>query len=385
MRAVFLLQTDPFEPKPALRALREVDALRSAGWDVIFVSWIKEASPAPASSRFPVVRIRVPVPPLGSSVLRRARAYGHATRALAEEVTSAKPDLIVAHDFEVLRAAVRARRSIGAPLIYDSHEDWPALIAENSAFEARIAKTVERRLCRNVAHVVTVSDPIAEKFRRMGCACTVLYSARPSNEIVAADRETSRQSFGYAPDDFVTGFAGALGDGRGLEELLQAARRLPPAYKVLVVGGPAAETEALRRRAASLGLSDRVRIDGYRPFPELTSYYAAMDLGVILLAPWPNHLRALPNKLFDYMAHGVPVLVPDYPAMARVVRSAGCGTLLPSIGAELIADGVLEISRRPADRAAWGRNGREAFLRTYAWDHQASTFLSLVAQVTGGR
>lgn len=380
MKAVFLLQTDPFEPKPALRALREADALGSAGWDVVFVSWVKEKVPPSARSRFPVIRIPFPVPPLGSSVLSRARAYGRATKALAAGVMSAQPDLIVAHDFEVLRAAVRARRATGAPVIYDSHEDWPALIAENSRFEARIASAVERRLCRRVAHVVTVSEPIAEKFHRIGCPCTVLYSARPSDEIVIANREDSRRAFGYRTDDFVVGFAGALGKGRGLEILLEAATRLPSGFKILIVGGPVAEAEALRRRADLMGLRDRVRIDDHRPFAELARYYAAMDLGVILLSPQPNHLRALPNKLFDYMAHGIPVLVPDYPSMSSIVRTGPVGWTVPEITVKAVTQAINEASDSVEARTR-GAKGRDAFLREYAWNRQESKFLSIVSDI----
>ncbi len=382
MKAVFLLQTDPFLPKPALRALREADALRRAGWEVIFVSWIKDgasSSTAPEGA-YPVRRVLVPVPPLGTSLLGRALAYGRASRGLRDAAVAERPDLLVAHDFEVLRAAVAARRRTHAPLLYDSHEDWPALIAENSWMEARIAGFQERRLCRRVDHVVTVSEPIASKFRGWAVPTSVLYSARPSAEVHPADRGTARRSFGYAADDFVVGFAGSLGPGRGLEILLDAQARAPENVKVLVVGGPEGETERLRARAVELGLGGRVRVDGYRPFADLAPYYAAMDLGVILLDNRPNHRRAMPNKLFDYMAHGVAVLAPRYPAMAGVVESAGCGWTVPSVSPGAVVD-VLAAVREPGAAASRGRAGRDAYLREYAWEQQEARFLGLVEQL----
>ncbi|TLZ78277.1 MAG: hypothetical protein E6K08_01285, partial [Methanobacteriota archaeon] len=64
-KAVFLLQTDPYLPKPVLRALREAEALKRAGWDVAFVSWIKGTLPPNApSDAYPTRRVNVPVPPL---------------------------------------------------------------------------------------------------------------------------------------------------------------------------------------------------------------------------------------------------------------------------------------------------------------------------------
>ncbi|MFA5897132.1 MAG: glycosyltransferase family 4 protein [Thermoplasmata archaeon] len=386
MKAVFFLQTDPFLPKPALRALREADALSRAGWEVAFVAWIKaaEVPPAAAPDSYPVRRVPVPVPPLGTSFIGRALAYNRATNALFHAGVEEKPDLIVGHDLEVLWAAAMTKRYTRRPLIYDSHEDWPALIAENSALESRIAKVQEQRLCRRVSHVVTVSEPIADKFRKMKKPTTVLYNARPSSEIHPADRESSRKAFGYGPDDFVVGFAGALGKGRGLDVLLESLAHLPPSVKTLIVGGPDEEAAVLRQRAEALGVSGRARVDGYRPFRELAPYYAAMDVGVVLLEPWPNHLRALPNKLFDYMAHGVAVIVPDYPAMAPIVRKGPCGWTVPEVRWPSVSYAIQE-ARASAETGTRGKTGRDTYLREYAWERQAKDFLRIVRTLTEGR
>ena len=383
MKAVFFLQTDPFLPKPALRALREADALARAGWEVSFVSWTK-AEKTPAASPagpYPVRRIEVPVPALGTSFLGRAFAYRRAMNALFRAGADEGADLVVDHDLEVLRAAAMTVRASRKPLLYDSHEDWPALIAENSRLEALIARLQERRLCRQVAHVVTVSEPIAEKFRRMGKPTTVLYSARRAEDIHLADREASRAFFGYGADDFVIGFAGALGAGRGLELLLEAVARFPPAVHALIVGGPADEAARLRERANALRITDRVRIEGYTPFERLAPSYAAMDVGVILLDPRPNHQRALPNKLFDYMAHGVPVIVPRYPAMASVVGDSGSGLTLPVVSVPELTAAVEQMRSDPASRGAMATRARERFLDVYAWEHQEARFLRIVESV----
>ena len=382
-KAVFLLQTDPWWPKPVLRALREADALRQAGWDVSFVSWIKAASPPPSggSEPFPVRRVAMSVPPLGTSMTARGLAYLRASRRLRDAVLSESPDLLVAHDFEVLSAAVAAGRRARIAILYDGHEDWPALIAENSTAEARIAKIQEARLCRRVAHVLTVSEPIASKFRAMGMPTTVLYNARPSAEVMRADRSASRAEFGYGPSDFVIGFAGAIVAGRGLEVLMDAVAGLPDRVKALLVGGPEEEASRLRVRAESMGIQGRVRVDGYRPFAELARYYGAMDMGVILLDRRPNHERALPNKLFDYMAHGVPILVPAYPAMRAVVDESGSGVTVAESDLEHVTAAVRDWMNRRSELESLGARGREAFETRYCWERQAPMFLGIVREV----
>src|SRR6266516_822620 len=129
-----------------------------------------------------------------------------------------------------------------------------------------------------------------------------------------------------------------------------------------------------------MGLLDRVRIDGYRPFSKLAPYYACMDLGVILLDKRPNHQRALPNKLFDYMAHGVPLLVPEYPAMAAIVRGVPCGWTGREITSNTLRDVILEV-RSSGDALRFGSQGRDRYLHEYAWENQESRFLDLVKSV----
>ncbi len=383
MKAVFFLQADPFRPKPALRALREADSLARAGWGVSFVCWIKAASvsPSPVPDRYPIHRIPARPPAIGTSFLGRARVYRRVLRHLAKKGIEEKPDLIVGHDLEVLPAAVETKRATGKPLIYDSHEDWPALIAENSRLESLVSRVLEIRQCRHVDLVVTVSAPIADKFRRMGKRTEVLYNARPSTEIQRSDREASRRAFGYDPEDFVVGFAGALARGRGLEVLLDALRELPDAFKVLLVGGPAEMAAELRREARSLGVADRVRVDDFLPFPELAPYYAAMDVGAILADPWPNHLRALPNKLFDCIANGVPVIVPNYPAMAPIVREGPSGWIVDRVATSSVV-ATLKEARASGQAAERGKVGREIYLRKYAWERQAEEFMRWVAALT---
>jgi len=384
-KAVFLLQTDPYVPKPVLRALREAESLARAGWDVSFVSWIKGAlARAAYETRFRIRRVPTPVPPLATPFVRRALAYMRASSRLRDIALGEDPNLIVAHDFEVLSAAVSAGRRAGVSVIYDSHEDWPALIAENSRLEARIAAIQERRLIRAVAHVLTVSDPIAAKFRARGTPTTVLYNARSSSEVVLADRDASRSNFGFVPTDFVVGFAGAFGIGRGLDILLEALSTLPPSVKGLLVGGPDEEGRRLRAMAETFGLRDRVRVDGYRSFRELGPYYASMDLGVVLLDRRPNHERALPNKLFDYMAHGVAVIVPEYPAMTPVVREGPAGWTVREITPESLA-ATIETARSSGKSTVRGKRGRDAYLTKYSWDHQEATFLSIVSSVISAR
>ena len=318
------------------------------------------------------------VPELGSSLLGRALAYNRVTRALERTIAQANADVLIPHDLPVLRAAVHLKRTQGVPVLFDCHENWPVLVAENSRIEAVLTDWQERSLGRYVDHLLIPCEPVARKFRARGIPTTVILNSRPAMEVRRADRSESRRQLGYIESDFVLGYAGALAPGRGLELLLDAVSTLDPSVKLLIIGGPEQYRDNLRRRATDLGIQDRARLVGYQPFGALSHFYASMDMGAILLDRRPNHLTALPNKLFDYLAHGVPVLVPDYPAMASVVQESGAGTTLQDVDATAIREAIIELRDRRSDLRAMGERGRQAFLERFSWDKQEQVFLGVL-------
>src|SRR6266511_2752077 len=118
---------------PNLRAEREIRTLKHAGFDTARIAF--------ATPRFS---------PIGNLAWRAVEFERH-VRRVADALSASTPDLIVAHDLEALPSAVWT----GKKTIYDSHDDWPAVYADNSRLESWIAAVFERLLFGLVAHVVT--------------------------------------------------------------------------------------------------------------------------------------------------------------------------------------------------------------------------------------
>lgn len=347
---------------PNLRAEREIRTLKHAGFDTARIAF--------ATPRFS---------PIGNLAWRAVEFERH-VRRVADALSASTPDLIVAHDLEALPSAVRT----GRKTIYDSHDDWPAVYADNSRLESWIAAVFERWLVGRVAHVVTPCEPLTRKFRDIGVAATTLYNARPSGEIVRAGPREARASFGYTDQDFVVGWAAKFQPGDGSGVLLDSLGRLPMTAKALIAGGPAHEAEMIRKEARDRGIGDRVEVLGYVPYEKMGPVYAAMDVGVILLDRRKNFYNALPNRLFDYMAHGVPVLVPAYPAMSEVVQDARCGVTVEQSDVENVSSAVRDLMARRSEIASLGARGRDAFESVYCWERQETAFLRVVDDAAKG-
>jgi glycosyltransferase involved in cell wall biosynthesis len=294
------------------------------------------------------------------------------------------PDIIIAHDVYALPAGRRAARMLDIPLVYDSHENWPFLIAEHSKTEAVLADWIEKHGHRP-DHVFTVGESIAGRFRRMGLPTDVLYNARASKDIVLMERDKARNVFGLPDDAFVLGYIGKIGllIDTGIFKPIFEAIAGTPNVELFIVGGPDDAAETLKEYVKATGLDTKVRVVGQKPFIELPAFYGALDAGLIVLDERPNHMVALPNKLFDYMGFGVPVIAPDYPDISAIVRKYDCGILLagweyPKTRTDCLRDVLAVAKERQTKLEEMGHNGRGAFLEHYAWEKQAPRFVRIV-------
>ncbi len=374
-RALFLSMTS--HPKgdgavllPPVRLLREKQALEAAGWETETI----EVS-------------RLKAPPMGK-IFQRALMFLESTIAIVRDIINGdKPDIIIAHDIEMLPAAVKASKSLSVPLIYDAHEHWPYLIRENSRVEAVAADLLERVLVRHVSHVVTVSESIATRFREMNVPATVFYNARPTSEILTMPRDEARRQLCYRPDDFVMGFIGntdlLLRHDRPVDAILDAMQTLrtlgSKPINWLVAGGP--DAMVVQDLASERGLGDWVRTYTSMSYDQLTPFYSALDLGLVPLSDIPIHNVSMGNKVFDYMAREIPLLVPTSATdCSKLINKELCGwaynptTLMPMLN-------VIAYDSKER-RKLRGQLGHNAFLRSYCWDVQAPSFVRICESYT---
>jgi glycosyltransferase involved in cell wall biosynthesis len=175
--------------------------------------------------------------------------------------------------------------------------------------------------------VLTVSNGIAARLseryptRRPPTVVRNLPDLPPPGAVAVADL---RDELGIGAAPLVL-HQGAVAPGRGCETLLRALWLLPDTH-LLYLGAEGPYAEHLRTVAAECGLASRTHLLGPAPPEALLSYTAQADVGVSLLEDsCDNHRLALPNKLFEYVAAGLPVVVADLPEAAKLVRERRIG------------------------------------------------------------
>ena len=235
------------------------------------------------------------------------------TRDAYADASAREFDLVHAHDFTALPLGARLADEHGVPFVYDAHEWWPGR-ARHGRWEPlrrRREAALERRLATRAAAVLTVSEGIAERYRHLGVRdVTVIRNTFP----LALDGPSGTHLDGVL-------YAGRVAVGRDLATALAAAPRL--GRRRLVLMGPV-DPGFLPPADVPPGVELRPAV----PVEDVDAVLREVGAALVSLEDTcDNHRLALPNKVFQAVRAGVPVVAADLPELARLVRAHGLGTL----------------------------------------------------------
>ncbi|MCP9488893.1 MAG: glycosyltransferase [Solirubrobacteraceae bacterium MAG38_C4-C5] len=216
----------------------------------------------------------------------------------------------------------------GALLVYDSHE-LATSVPYRERFWAWFVGALERVAVPRADAVITVSDGIAEALQgryRLAERPTVLRNVSALRDHGQPDGRGLRARLGLVADEPVLLHQGAAATGRGAEDLVRAAALVPGAHLVFLGDGEVACEARIHELVAELDVSDRVHLLASVPLERLLEHTREADIGLSALEDTcENHRLALPNKVFEYLAAGVPVVVNDLPELRRLVGEHGIG------------------------------------------------------------
>jgi glycosyltransferase involved in cell wall biosynthesis len=402
------------------RVKKEAASLRDAGWDVTIVanpeeghsrseSWhgIRVLRPGYRSAVTNSLRRSLDGNPLLEpspfrklvEAVRRNRIRRFLSDSLRNALfelkfllaaLSARADVYHANDLDTLPAAWAASRIRGARLVYDSHELWLGSVRylrETGPAGRLRDRLIERSLVYSADAVIHVTPGRGEAMKRMYPRLerlSIVENCPEASDPVRSDR--LREAAGFSGERPLILYQGVLANERGLEQLLEAARLLRGEDVGIVLVGHDCTGGRLPAMASAPDLSGIVRLLPPVNSEDLPALTAGADMGLVLFRDTClNHHYSLPNKLYEYMMAGIPVVASDLPEIARVVRSCGCGTLVDPESPSSIADALRSMSSDRAGLRAMGSRGREAALKNHCWRVQEEILLGLYAGLRNRR
>ena len=306
----------------------------------------------------------------------------------AAVVAAPVADVHHAHDMDALPAAAAGARRDGSAYIYDSHEiftGWGRILGQPAWLRSLMAGR-ERRLARGAFAVVTVNDAVASVLiRRLNVRRIRVVHNCPVRwvpPVVPGDR--IRRAAGIPPEVPIVLCHGALMAGRGLHETAAALRApaLADAHLVLLGYGAPYIVDIL----ADPALLGRVHhLPAVAP-GDVLSWISGASVDVMAIGPGSENGRlSTPNKLFESLMAGVPVVVSDFPPMRDIVLDPVRGPLGavcdPSDPASIAAAIRSILDLDPAARAALRTRVLEAAHRRWNWETEAAVLVALYAEL----
>ncbi|WP_247620063.1 glycosyltransferase family 4 protein [Chromohalobacter moromii] len=304
-----------------------------------------------------------------------ARLWTHAQ--LVYQLVKSRPDVVHAHDVNVLPTAWLAATLTRAPLVYDAHEI--STDREGYAAFKGLVAWFERRIMPRAAGTITTTDARAKFFARAyGVERPVVLQNRPRLTVVARN-DRIREELGLTQPWPIVLYQGGIQQGRGLPRLVEAAASVPDAYFVFIGGGR--QERELYELREKLGLEDRVHFIPTVALSELPHYTASADIGVQPIEnTCLNHFTTDSNKLLEYVIAGLPVVASDMPEIRKVVRQHELGLLIEPGNTKALAEAIQALVNDPAKRATYAGNAREA-AQTLNWEDQEHLLVSLYRKI----
>ncbi len=295
------------------------------------------------------------------------RVYRRALRERADAYHFHDPELIP------VGLLLRAR---GKAVVYDLHEDVPRDILGKDYLPKLLrrplsvaADGLERIAGVLFSGLIAATPAIARRFSRLNGKLTVVQNFPLRREFaIHAVPSWDQRSASVA-------YAGCLTRDRGVREMVEAinlvSSRCNATLKLAGEFWPADLQGRVRalpgwRRVAELGLLPRSKVG---------ELLATARAGLLVFHPDPNNVQAQPNKLFEYMAAGIPVIASNFPLWKEIVAETGCGLLVNPLKPPEIAEAIEYVLTHPAEAERMGCRGREAVEKTFNWECEQSKLL----------
>ncbi|RST74187.1 glycosyltransferase [Siminovitchia acidinfaciens] len=271
------------------------------------------------------------------------------------------------HDPELIPVGLKLKKK-GKKVIYDVHEDVPRQILNKSWLPfksqkviSKLFETYEEKASKKFDLLITATAFIRDRFLDIKANAVDVNNFPILNELKTDDVswESKESSVCYV---------GGISKVRGVEEMVRA-MEMTEGISLLMGGNfipPNGKEEVMKykgwNKVKHLGFLNRMEVKGV---------YQRSIAGLVLLHPRINYMDALPVKMFEYMAAGIPVIASNFPVWKSIVEGNDCGLCVDPLNPKEIAEAITFMKENPGDAERMGQNGRKAVENIYNWEQES--------------
>ena len=304
------------------------------------------------------------------------------TWAIYRAAVQERADVYHFHDVELVPVGMLLRLR-GYRVVYDIHEDYPREIlskyyipVQARTFIAKMVEKMENLAASRFSALVIVTPHIAQRFRRLNEHVFTVQNFPLLDELIDEDCITS-----WHRREAAVIYVGNITIMRCIREMIAAIDLVSEDRAVKLYLAGTYSPAGLRDEVASLRGWKRVRELGFLDREGVKRALQRVKAGLVVFRPGLNNTNAYPNKMFEYMAAGIPVVASDFPLWREIVKKSGCGILVDPLDPRAIADAIAQLLDNPQEAEAMGQRGRRAVEELYNWESEERKLLTLYEQL----
>jgi glycosyltransferase involved in cell wall biosynthesis len=324
--------------------------------------------------------IRLSVRPLWIKIglIRHLYAYLLFNCKVLKDAVIKPPQVVHVNDLKALSLGVLLKFLTGSRLVYDCHEhETEDLKLVGRPVQKKLCKILEKNLIKFTDSVVTVSPEIAIDYENSyNIRTELVLNAPPRVQSIQTETPniTVRNSLGLGDDVKIVLYLGGLVRGRGIECLLSTISMLPQNVHICFVGY--GELEELIKNSSDL--NPRIHFHRAVEPSQVVSFVKSADVGISII---PNTCRSydfcLPNKLFEYIHAGLPIVCSNLVSMRRFITKYRVGEIVDELSPENVASKILKVLSNKNDYLKQMKDVQNE----YCWERQEETLLGIYSKI----
>ena len=282
-------------------------------------------------------------------------------------------DIYHFHDPELISTGLRLKK-LGRTVIFDSHEDFASDLLTKT-YIPRILRTImsvcfkvfDSYACQKFDVIITATPAISELYKVRGCKTVVINNFPIIDEL----------SIPIVSKENSACFVGAQTPIRGVKELVNAIDKVDGK---LYLAGPIVNENFKVELSNTVGWG-KVDDLGILSRNKVAEVLAKCKVGLVTYLPAPNHIDAQPNKLFEYMSVGLPVVASHFPLWKEIVEKNNCGLCVDPENPQDIANAIKYIFENPVKADVMGKNGIKTVNDIYNWSVEEKKLIDLYKEI----